>query len=249
MKIFELKCEAYLKIDITLRDSFDVLSKYINCSMYQNKIYEEKNRKKVLNDYCFGNFYPTESDKIYKGGNIYKFIIRSIDENFINQIEKSLKENINNDFIELLSTTKKDINQFFITELYSATPVIVSDKKDEKGKQLYWSLHYNGDILVLQKELQKNLEKKLKEFYSESIEISQNFIQLIEMKNQKPQSISFKTMKNEKEQLVRLIGNKFKIVPNEDEISQKLAFLSLGVGLGEKSSLGGGFCLSRGRDF
>lgn len=42
------------------------------------------------------------------------------------------------------------------------------------------------------------------------------------------------------------MGNKFRIVPNEDEISQKLAFLSLGVGLGEKISYGAGFCVSKG---
>ena len=66
------------------------------------------------------------------------------------------------------------------------------------------------------------------------------------MKNQKPQSIYFKTINNKKEKIVRLIGNKLKIIPNKDETSQKLAFLSLAVGLGEKSGLGGGFCFGRG---
>jgi len=42
---------------------------------------------------------------------------------------------------------------------------------------------------------------------------------------------------------VRLFGNKLKIVPNEDETSQKLAFVALSCGLGEKQSYGGGFCL------
>ncbi len=44
---------------------------------------------------------------------------------------------------------------------------------------------------------------------------------------------------------VRLFGNKFKIIPNEDEVSQKLAFVALGAGLGEKNSFGGGFCSYR----
>jgi len=246
MKIYELKCKAYLKIDIGLKDSFDVLSKYINYSMYQNEVYEYKDKSNTINNYCFGNFYPTEMDRIYKKDNIYEFVIRSIDEEFIDKIEKAFIKNINNSFIQVITTVKKEIEQFFIKELYSATPVIVSDKKNEMGKQLYWSLDYNGDISALQTQLQNNLEKKLKQFYSEVVEVSGNFIQEIEIKNLKPQSIYFKTIRNKKEQLVRLIGNKFKIVPNEDELSQKLAFLSLGVGLGEKSSLGGGFCLSRG---
>ena len=75
---------------------------------------------------------------------------------------------------------------------------------------------------------------------------SKNFIQEIELKNQKPQSIYFKTTKDKKERIIRLLGNKLRIVPNSDDISQKLAFLSLAVGLGEKSSLGGGFCLGKG---
>ncbi|MBD3830019.1 MAG: CRISPR-associated protein Cas6, partial [Arcobacter sp.] len=149
-------------------------------------------------------------------------------------------------FLQVINVEKKDIKQYFIKELYSATPVIVSDRRDSQGKQLFWSLYYNGDISSLQKRLQNNLEKKLKQFYKEEVNDSNSFIQEIELKNEKPQSIYFKTTKNSKEKIVRLIGNKLRIVPNKDEISQKLAFLSLAVGLGEKSSLGGGFCFGRG---
>ncbi len=245
MEIFELKCEAYLKSDICLKDSFDILSKFINYSTYQNKIFDFFDKTTLINNYCFGNFYPIESKGIYKKDNIYKFIIRSLNKELIEQLELSLCKNLNNSFLVVLSTQKKQIKQFFINELYSATPVIVSDKKDEMGRQLFWSLYYNGDISSLQKRLQNNLEKKLKQFCKEELISSENFIERIELKNEKPQSIYFKTTKNKKEKVVRLIGNKFKIIPNKDEISQKLAFLSLAVGLGEKSSLGGGFCLSR----
>ena len=244
MKIFELKCKAYLKTNIELKSSFDVLSKYLNYSIYQNEIY--KNKDTSIKNYCFGNFYPTESDKIYKKNNVYEFVIRSIDEEFIDELEKAIIENMNNGFLLVLSAVKKEIDQFFIRELYSATPVIVSQKKDETGRQLYWSLDYSGDIEMLQNQLQKNLEKKLKLFYPEDMEATSNFIDKIEIKNVKPQSIYFKTIRNQKEKLVRLIGNKFKIIPKKDDLSQKLAFLSLGVGLGEKSSFGGGFCLGRG---
>ena len=244
MKIFELKCKAYLKTNIELKSSFDVLSKYLNYSIYQNEIY--KNKDTSIKNYCFGNFYPTESDKIYKKNNVYEFVIRSIDEEFIDELEKAILENMNNSFLIVLSAVKKEIDQFFIRELYSATPVIVSQKKDDTGRQLYWSLDYNGDMEILQNQLQKNLEKKLKLFYPDNMDISNNFIDEIEIKNIKPQSIYFKTIRNQKEKLVRLIGNKFKIVPKKDDLSQKLAFLSLGVGLGEKSSFGGGFCLGRG---
>ena len=73
MKIFELKCKAYLKTNIELKSSFDVLSKYLNYSIYQNEIY--KNKDTSIKNYCFGNFYPTESDKIYKKNNVYEFVL------------------------------------------------------------------------------------------------------------------------------------------------------------------------------
>ena len=184
MKIFELKCEAYLKSDIDLKNSFDVLSKFINHSIYKNEIYEQNDKNNHIKNYCFGNFYPTESDRIYKKNRVYGFVIRSINEDFIDALSGSLKQNINNSFISILKITKKQIEQFFIKELYTVTPVIVTDKIDESGRQLYWSLDYNGDMIALQKQLQNNLKRKLKQFYPEDIEVSNNFIHEIKNLNQ-----------------------------------------------------------------
>ena len=87
-----------------------------------------------------------------------------------------------------------------------------------------------------------NLEKKYKSFFGEEIALdsaAQNFIQLLELKNRKPQTIKVKKDGG----FIRFFGNKLRIVPNEDELSQKLAFTALACGLGEKNSYGGGFCL------
>ena len=92
------------------------------------------------------------------------------------------------------------------------------------------------------------LEKKYQDFYGESISSEQSFIQLLEIKNRVPQTIQTtkRDKKSGKVSSFRFFGNKFRIEPNEDEISQKLAFVALACGLGEKNSFGGGFCLSRG---
>lgn len=75
-------------------------------------------------------------------------------------------------------------------------------------------------------------------------EIKKNgdIIQLLELKNKVPQNIII--YKDGKK--IRFFGNKFRIVPNEDEVSQKLAFTALACGLGEKNSYGGGFCVGKG---
>ena len=244
MKIFELKCITYLKQDVSFEDSFDSISKFINYSICQKDEYKQKHNQNVFNNYCFGSFFPIEKDKLYKKGNTYYFTFRTIDEKFAKELSNLLRANINNPYLQIVQVEKRDIKQFFISEIYSATPVIISLKKEnEKSHQLFWTLEKSGDIIELQKQLQENLIKKYEEFFGEKLNVSQNFIQLLEIKNHKPQSVCFTTTKNEMQKKIRLIGNKFRIIPNEDEISQKLAFLSLGVGLGEKISYGAGFCV------
>ena len=241
MKLFELHCKTYLKKDISFESSFDVLSSYINFAFTKDEKLKQFHQNVNIKSYNFGNFYPTEKDKIYKHGNIYEFVIRSLDEDFIYKLQKYLRENINNSYIQVLQTTKKTVNQFFISELYSATPVVTTIKENEK-KYHFWTTKKDGDILKLQKQLQDNLEKKYENFYGEKLNPTQNFIQLLELKNKTPQSIYI----NKNDKKIRFLGNKFKIIPNEDEVSQKLAFVALACGLGEKQSYGGGFVLGKG---
>lgn len=239
MKYFELKCKAYLKSDLLFNQGFETMSKFINFAMMRGG-QEAIHNKIGFKHYSFSGFRPSKEDiisKIFKGGNMYDFMIRSLDEEFIDSITPILRENIDNPHIQVLQTTKKTIKQHFITELYSTTPVIVSI---DNGK--FWTIQESGDILQLQKQLHDNLEKKYQSFYGEEIKAPQNFIQMIEIKNRVPQNIEI----HKDSKKIRFFGNKFRIVPNEDEISQKLAFTALACGLGEKNSYGGGFCLGKG---
>lgn len=237
MNYFELTCTAYIKKDISFKESFELISKYISFSMSKTDELKALHEKLGFKHYSFGNFFPIEKEKIYKKGNTYQFILRSLDVAFIDGLSKALRQNIDNPNFLVIETHKRAVKQFFISELYSATPVIVSI---ENG--LFWTMEKDGDIMKLQKQLHDNLEKKYQSFYGEPIKSDQNFIQLLEVKNRVPQTIQI--TKNGK--TIRLFGNKFRIVPNEDEISQKLAFVALACGLGEKNSFGGGFCLGKG---
>ena len=236
MNYFELTCKSYIKKDISFKQSFEVISKYISYSMTKAG-FEEFHKSKGYKHYTFGGFLPLEKQKVYKQGQTYSFTFRTLDEKLVDTLAKALRENVNNAEMLVIETRKKVLSPFFITELYSATPVIVTL---ENGR--YWSLQESGDIMQLQKQLHDNLEKKYKNFYGESLHVNQNFIQLLEIKNKVPQSI----ITHKDKQAIRLFGNKFKIVPNEDEVSQKLAFVALACGLGEKNSFGGGFVLSKG---
>jgi CRISPR-associated endoribonuclease Cas6 len=196
----------------------------------------EFHKKIGYKHYVFNSFSPIEKSKIYKKGNIYKFTIRTLDENFASALSKGLKQNINDENFIIVEILKKEIKQFFISELKNVTPAIVSV---DNGR--FWTFQESGDIELLRNLLHSNLEKKYNSFFGEKLDIKQNFIQFIEINNKTPQNIII--TKNDKN--VCFFGNKFKIIPNEDSVSQKLAFIALGCGFGEKNSYGGGFCLAK----
>ena len=237
MRYFQLTCTAYIKQDISFKESFEILSKYISYSMAQDKTLLELHNQNRFKYYSFSNLYPPQKDKIYHKGANYTIDIRSLNEQFIDSLQDTLRANINNPYLQILITQKSSIKQFFISELYSITPVIATI---EDGK--FWTQQQDGDIIKLYNQLHNNLDRKYREFYDKKLDCNENFIQLLSIKNHKPQNIW--STKNGKS--FRFFGNKFSIVPREDEASQKLAFMALACGLGEKNSFGGGFCLGRG---
>ena len=241
MKYFELRCKAWLKEEIGFKSSFEIISKYISFSMMKGAS-SELHERSGYNYFVFGSFLPLERDGVHKVGQTYEFTLRSLAESFIDDMRDALRKNSDNPKMIVVTTEKREFGIKFISELYSASPVIVTSGNDEEGTPIYWTMERDGDIIKLQKQLHDNLLKKHKSFYGEEITPQQNFIQLLELKNRVPQSI---TMYKEGKK-VTFFGNKFKIIPNEDETSQKLAFTALACGLGEKNSYGGGFCLAGG---
>lgn len=236
MEYFELKCTAYLKQDLELSKSFEALSKYISFAMMRGDL-ETVHTRIGYKYFVFGGLLPIETEQIYKKASVYHFELRSFSESFIDKIAIALRDNINNPNMTIVETSKKIIPFQPISELYTATPTISSTDTSR-----YWTMQESGDIMQLQHQLHNNLEKKYTSFFGEELKSTHNFIQLLEIKNRVPQTI--KIHKDDKE--IRFFGNKFKIVPNEDEVSQKLAFTALACGLGEKNSFGAGFCLARG---
>jgi len=236
MEYFELKCTACLKQDLELSKSFEALSKYISFAMMRGDL-ETIHTRIGYKYFVFGGLLPIETEQIYKKTSVYHFELRSFSESFIDKIAIALRDNINNPSMTVVETNKRIIPFQPICELYTATPTVSSTDISR-----YWTMQESGDIMQLQHQLHNNLEKKYISFFGKELKSTHNFIQLLEIKNRVPQTI--KIHKDTKE--IRFFGNKFKIVPNEDEVSQKLAFTALACGLGEKNSFGAGFCLARG---
>jgi len=231
MEFFELKCKAYLKQDINFKESFEIISKYISYTISTSHL-KNLHFQNSFKYYVFSSFYPAVKDGIYKKDLLCEFTIRTLNKELADVLNNHLRENINNPFFLVLSTQTKEVKEFFIEDLYTLTPTIVSISNSK-----YWTLQSSGDIMLLVKLLHENLVKKYNSLYRTNINPTQNFIQRLQILNKTPQTIQI--TKNGKK--IRLFGNKFVLSPNSDEISQKLAFLALGAGLGEKNSFGGGF--------
>jgi len=231
MRFFELKCKVLLKRDIYYRDTHEIISNFLSYLICQDEDYKEIHNSNEFKYYVFDSFYPIEKEGYYKKDRFYHFKIRSFDFDLMTFLDSRIRENINNPYMQVLEFSKRYQLDFFIKELYTVTPAIISTTNGR-----YWTFQESGDILQLQKQLHDNLEKKYKNFFG-NIETENNFINLIEIKNRVPNTINYKNIK--------FFGNKFRIIPNEDEKSQKLAFVALGCGLGEKNAIGAGFCISK----
>lgn len=229
MQYFELMITSYLLKDIKFTEANEAISKLINKAMLQDNELKIKHEEKKLKGYVFSSFYPLESDKVYKTGRIYVFKIRSLEEDFAKKL-KSLIVKTNTQEIKVIASDLKRIRVGHITEIYTLTPAIATfDNK-------HWLK--GDDFMLLQERMQMNLEKKYQDFFGENLKPQKSFIQGIEIINKKPFSFKYKNTK--------LLGNKFKIMVNEDEVSQKLAAVALGAGLLEKNSANGmGFCMGR----
>ncbi len=228
MKYFEMKLTLLLKKDVLYKDTNSFLSENINKAMFEDQYLNSIHKKGTFyKPYCFGSFYPVEiKTKIYRKNCVYVLKLRSIEKKFLELLSNSLKNSKNLGFETLVSEINV-INYPYIERIYTLTPSIITL---ENGK--CW-IPEDGNLDFIKRRIKDNLEKKYKQFFSKEVVAPDDFIQNIIVLNKKPIVFNYKKGK--------LLGNRFEIAFNSDEISQKLASLSFGVGLLEKNSLGFGF--------
>lgn len=227
MEFYEMTVTLLLQEDIPFTETNEKIGRLISAAMHLDAELAEKHRQTGYKFYSFNNLYPIESDKRYKAGRAYIFTLRSLDRTFINKL-KLLLNKVNSSEFKIVSTAVKMQKMRFIEKMTTVTPAIITvDNRNWVG---------GDDVLILINRLHANLEKKYRDFYGEELNTIQNFIQKIEILNQKPVVHKYKAIK--------MFGNKLRITVNDDEMSQKLAFVGLACGIGEKnSSAGMGFCM------
>lgn len=226
MEYYELTLTCYLTKDVIFSEANEIIGNKINKSMLLDESLKENHEKNTYKHYVYNSFYPLENDKIYKSGRIYVMKLRSLNSTFISKINNLITKTPGDDF-RVIAVEHKTIRQKHITELYTVTPALITVNNK------YWQV--GDDFMLLQDRFQMNLEKKYKTFYGEEINVDHSFIQGIQILNKKPIVLKYKN--------THMSGSKFKIIVNDDELSQKLAFVAEATGIGEKgSSMGMGYC-------
>lgn len=227
MKFTELTLTCYLKTNVHFTKANELISRFINKSMLLNQKLLEIHKQTGYKFYCFSSFYPLEKDKIYKAGRIYVFNIRSLDKKIITDLKCIMSKNESNS-LKVIAAELKTVKRSHIVELYTLTPAVITIEGNK-----HWIPGNKIDIVL--DRFQGNLEKKYNQFCKQQINPKQNFIQRLEVLNKKTFSFPYKN--------THFLASRYRLDINDDEASQKLAFIAAATGIGEKSSsLGMGFC-------
>ncbi|MBU5593327.1 CRISPR-associated endoribonuclease Cas6 [Clostridium sp. MSJ-4] len=224
MKVYELTLKIFLIKDLPLDQAYEELSELIDKSLCKDTELLALHNENRYKYYTFSLPYKLEEDKIYKAGNIYSVKIRTIDEKILRNFKTQLV-NMYTSIIKALTVEIKVIPKKHISTLYSITPIII---KTDKG---YWKGNLSLD--QYEKRIKENLIKKYNQFFDEKINENFPLYNFIRFDNKKPIGIKYKN--------ITLLGDKITLNISDDEISQNIAYLALGAGLGEMCPRGMGF--------
>ncbi len=224
MKVYESTLKIFLLKDLPMDKAYGKLSELIDKSLCKDAELLALHNENRYKYYTFSLPYKLEQDKIYKAGNLYSVKIRTIDEKILNNFKTELV-NMYTSVIKSLTIEIKIIPKKYISTIYSVTPVVI---KTDKG---YWKSDLS--LNEYEKKIKENLIKKYNQFFNEKIDENFPLYNFIKFDNQKPIGVKYKN--------ITLLADKITLNIADDEISQNIAYLALGAGIGEMGPRGMGF--------
>lgn len=225
MLVYEIRLKVFILKDVLISEVQSVLSNFIDMALAKDVELLKMHNENKFKGYCFDGFYPVEKDKVYKKGKIYTVTLRTINKNIAEFFNGKLVNEYNS-YIKGLTCEIRILPKKHIDKIYSITPVIL---KNDEG---YWK-----NVISLndfERRLKDNLIKKYNSVNDEKIDEDFQFYTTIEFKNKKPISNEYKGIK--------LLGDKVSLNICENKEAQALAYLCLGMGLGEMNPRGYGYC-------
>lgn len=220
----EYSIKVYLLEDIKCESMLETISEVVDRSFTKNSELSKFHEMNVYKDYVFSGLYPIEKSKTYFKGKIYTFKIRTINKNMCRHFENILVNEYTKK-MKILTIDKKIVQQKVIDKIYSITPCI------EKFEDGYWKKNHSLD--EFEKRLKVNLIKKYKQILSKDIDEDFELFTFIRIDNKKPIGVKYKN--------IRLLGDKITLKVADNSLAQKIAYLSLGIGICEMNGRGFGY--------
>lgn len=200
------------------------LNKLIDTALMQTEEMQPLHISREYKFYCLSGFKKVELDGIYKKGNIYTFVLRTVDEKLAQYFKATLAQQYTKS-LKALTVEAKVIKKRMIEKIYALTPVIL---KTDTG---YWKSKYSEEIF--EKRIRENMIKKYNTFNNVKLDEDFEFFNHIKFDNQKPVAFRYKG--------VTLLGDKVTLEIATNDSAQQLAYLAIGSGLGEMNARGAGF--------
>jgi CRISPR-associated endoribonuclease Cas6 len=217
MQYYQLQVSLNLKQALHFQKAPEIISELIKNAL---------GRGFENSSYVFSNLGKANEKGLYEKKG--KFYLRSFEKNVVQKLASALI-GFNTELFEIKDLKLKNIKKDFVKALVTYNPVFV--QKDN----IFWTFMKDGNIENFKKMIQEDLIEKYEKVFEEKLEHNDFFAHHFEIKNEKPFTFWYKGLK--------YFGYKLFLLPKEDEISQKLAFIALGNGLGHKNTeVGGGFC-------
>lgn len=225
MFIYQIYFKVFLLQSISQEDSLAAIASFIDHVLIKDKRWEKVHNQNQYKEYCFNSFFRPESDGIYKKEKVYQIMIRTINPKLAQYLAENLPKH-DNPFMKGLVCNVIRISQKHITTLYSITPVVVKGEN-----QKYWRDELS--FTEFDNRLKVNLLKKYRSLLQLEMNESFQLHTLLEIKNHSPIAVPYKGIK--------LLADKIQMQVADNSQAQNLAFLALGVGLGEMNARGMGF--------
>lgn len=224
MQVFEirvkLKCKENMNNSIVNKE----IQKYIDSTLSKDEKWMQFHNDNKYKNYNYDSLYPIEKDKVYKKEKTYNLRIRTVDKDLAAYLTVNIYNKLDYK-IEVVDVNVNIIPKKHIEKIYSITPVVI---KNDKG---YWKGILSLDEYI--KRIKENAIKKYNTMMDDRIDEDFPLYKSIEFKNNKPIGVDIKGKK--------LLGDKFELVIADDPISQKIAYLMIGSGVGELNARGVGF--------
>ena len=224
IKVYQIRLKLFLLKNIQAGDVQALIARFIDKSFLQEEKFMVMHEENIYKNYCYDLLAPLEKDKVYKAEQIYTLTIRTVDEELADFFYRVCPEISTREF-KGLNAQIRILPKKIIEFIYTLTPVII---KSEDG---YWRNTMTPADFA--ERLNINLLKKYKQLTKADEVDTAQIYSMLEFLNKRPIPMKYKKIK--------LLGDKVRLSILDDEFAQELAYLSLGVGIGEMNARGAGF--------